>query len=132
MKEKREYEDPKNAFLSSLNQNMQDIYNILKDSHDSFSLETGTNAMCVFIQRLEIPDGHEYDFIRFCQEKWLPHEGANSTNFHPKNYSKHIDMTDSEIWKVWRELNRFMNATYFKGWTNVKPTHGREGNLRVE
>jgi hypothetical protein len=133
---KRDYEDPKNAFLFSLNQDMQDIYRTLKNSADSDSIERGTNSMCVYIQRLEIPDGHDYDFIRFCQDKWLPHEGWMSLVFHGPNYvnfdGRHSGMWDAEIWKVWRELNRFMNATYFKGWTNVKPTHGRDGNLRVE
>jgi len=120
--ETKEYADPKIPFLTCLIRDMENIYNQLCSS-DPIILIEGTHSMSVFIQLLDVPSGKEYDEIRNLQDKWTPDVGYYTGMFHTA-VSYHIqksEMSDSEIFHIWRVLSAFMNATYFKGWNGSRP-----------
>lgn len=120
MSEDKTFADPKDLFLFNLNKNIEQIYQTLTTG----KVTDGANQMCVFIQRLDVPE--EYTIMFGIQKQWLPQDGYCSKIFHKTatnsaNPYNDQDMTESEIWYVWRELCKFMNATYFKGWNGTKP-----------
>jgi hypothetical protein len=111
----QQFTDPKSAFLFTLNNDMEGIYKELIEKPYS-----GACKMCIFIQRLKIPDN--FTEMKKIQEKWTP-DRVNRSLGYGKYHSP--GMKDDEIWILWRKLSDFMNNTYFKGWESGKPQEAR-------
>ena len=109
---------------------MEKIYALLGDSDPRKQID-GVEYMCIFIQRLDIPNSDEWNFILDIQNKWTPDKGFYTNMFHENgnnnyyNTSMKQEMYYPEIFKIWRELSKFMNGTYFKGWNGSKAQENR-------
>jgi hypothetical protein len=109
------FQDPKTQYLFSLNNDMEAIYKELIERPYS-----GACKMCIFIQRLKIPDSFEE--MKMIQTKWTP-DRVNWSLGLGKYHSP--GMKEDEIWVLWRKLSSFMNETYYRGWEGGKPQENR-------
>jgi hypothetical protein len=114
--------DPKSQFLFKLNERVSEINKELFSGNPS----SAAYKMSVTIQSLDIPDKPEFAQIRMLQEKWLPNH-YNISPFRTESF-KHGLKTD-EIFVIWRLFSACLNATYFKGWSNIAPRKSDEPKL---
>lgn len=122
------FQDPKTAVIISFNNEMQKIFDALNQN-----VAAGGSIMLNFILRLRIVDNKDYEKMKFIQDHIDMEYGINRSIF-GSGMGIHGGMGTKEIWDIWRELNNYMNATYFKNYEfggrpeQSSPTTGRMGS----